>query len=82
MPFEHATELAKASTQLDFLLIWQSTNKLRKDILLLEQKPLEERLTVENIMNGEVEMPEKLKEFYKTLYTGSTVNSVLQGSHT
>ena len=51
MPFEHATELAKASTQLDFLLIWQSTNKLRKDILLLEQKPLEERLTVENIMN-------------------------------
>ena len=82
MPFEHATELAKASTQLDFLLIWQSTNKLRKDILLLEQKPLEERLTVENIMNGEVERPEKLKEFYKTLYTGSAVNSVLQGSHT
>ena len=58
MPFEHATALAKATTQSDFLSIWQCANKLRKDILSLEQKPLEEPLTVENIMDGEVEIPE------------------------
>ena len=39
MPFEHATALAKASTQLDFLSLWQCANKLRKYILPLEQKP-------------------------------------------
>lgn len=39
MPFEHATELAKASTRLDFLSLWQCANKLRKYILPLEQKP-------------------------------------------
>ena len=71
MPFEHATELAKASTRSDFLSIWQCANKSRKDILSLEQKPLEEPLTVENIMDGEVEIRESLKEFYKILYTGN-----------
>ena len=36
MPFEDATELAKASTQSGFLSIWQSANKIRKNILSLE----------------------------------------------
>ena len=55
----------------------QYANKLGKYILYLEQKPLEEPLTVENIMEGEVEIPESLKEFYKILYTG---NASLQRS--
>ena len=42
MPFKHAKALDKATTQSDFLSIWQCANKLRKDILPLEQKPLEE----------------------------------------
>ena len=71
VPFEHATELAKASTQSDFLSMWHCANKLRKDIFSLEQKPLEEPLTVENIADGEVEIPASLKEFYKILYTGN-----------
>ena len=65
MSFKCATELAKASTQSDFPLIWQCANKLRKYILSLEQKPLKESLTVENIIDGEVEIPESLKEFYQ-----------------
>ena len=69
MPLEHATELAKASTQSYFLSTWQCANRSRKDILSLEQKPLEEPLSVENIMDGEVEIPESLKELYKILYT-------------
>ena len=36
MPFEHATELAKASTQSGFLSIWQRANKITKDILFLD----------------------------------------------
>ena len=49
-----------ASTQSDFLSIWQCVNKLRKDILHLEQKPLEEPLTLENIMEGKVKLPQSL----------------------
>ena len=67
MSFKYATELAKASTQSDFPLIWQCENKLRKYILSLEQKPLEESLTVENIIDGEVEISESLKEFNQIL---------------
>ena len=36
MTFESATELAKASTQSDFLSMWQCANKLIKHILPLE----------------------------------------------
>ena len=42
-----------------------------KEILPLEQKPLEEPLTVENVMDGIVEIPDSHKEFYKILYTGN-----------
>ena len=70
-PFEHATELAKASTQSDFLSIWQCENKLRKNILYLEQKSLEKPLPEENIIEDEVKIVfESLKEFYKILHTG------------
>ena len=56
MPFEHATEQHQHAT--DFLSIWQYANKLWKDILPLEQKLLEEALTVENIMYDVVEITE------------------------
>ena len=56
MPFEQATEQHQHAT--DFLSIWQYANKLWKDILPLEQKLLEEPLTVENIMDDVVEITE------------------------
>ena len=52
---------------------WQSykcTKKLRRDILNLENKVLEEPLGVEDILKGEVEMPDPVKNFYKALCTG------------
>ena len=57
MFFKHVTELAKASTQSDFLSIYQCANKLRKYILYLEQELLEEPLKLENIMEGKVKKP-------------------------
>lgn len=36
MPFDHSTKLAKASTQLGFLSLWQCAKKLGKYILPLE----------------------------------------------
>ena len=71
MFFGHALALAKASAQTNFLPIWQWANKLRRDILSLEQPSLEEPLPVENIMENDVEIPKILKEFYKILYTGN-----------
>ena len=46
------------------------TKKLRRDILNLENKVLEEPLGVEDILKGEVEMPDPVKNFYKALCTG------------
>ena len=40
MPFEHATELAKASTQSDFLSMWHCANKLRKRYFLFRAKAI------------------------------------------
>ena len=71
MTFENTTELAKARTRSDFRSIWQCANTLIKHVLPLEQKPSEEPLIVENIIEGEVQIPESLKEFYKILYTGN-----------
>lgn len=63
MLFEHAIDLAKASIQSDFVSAWQWASKLRKYILSSEQKPLEEHSTVEDMMEDEVKIPERLKEF-------------------
>ena len=41
-----------------------------RDILNLENKVLEEPLDVEDILKGEDEMPDPVKNFYKALCTG------------
>ena len=61
MPFEHAADLAKAITQSNVPSIWKCGNKLRKDNLSLEKRPMEETLIIENIMEGEVEIPESFE---------------------
>ena len=61
MPFEHAADLAKAITQSNVPSIRKCGNKLRKDNLFLEKRPLEETLIIENIMEGEIEIPESFK---------------------
>ena len=39
--------------------------------MYIERKPLEEPLTLENIMEGKVKIPESLSVFYKILYAGN-----------
>ena len=46
--------------------------QLRKDNLSLEQKSLEEPLTLENIMESKAEISESMKYFHKFLYTDNT----------
>ena len=43
---------------------------LRNEILTLESTPFQSSMTVNDIMGGEVKIPENLKYFYQKLYTG------------
>ena len=82
MFFKHVTELAKASTQSDFLSIYQCANKLRKYILYLEQELLEEPLKLENIMEGKVKKPKSQESSIRFCIQAMSMSSVLQGNHT
>ena len=82
MFFKHVTELAKASTQSDFLSIYQCANKLRKYILYLEQELLEEPLKLENIMEGKVKKPKSQESSIRFCIQAMPMSSVLQGNHT
>ena len=53
--------LPRLFIQSNFVSIWKCGNKLRKDNLSLEKRPLEETLIIENIMEGEIEIPESFK---------------------
>ena len=46
--------------------------KMRQGILALECTPLEEPLSVDSIMKGEVQIPDSVNEFFTTLYTGDS----------
>ena len=52
-------------------LIWECAMKLRQDIMDVECFPLEEPLSVGQIMKGEASVPNSVTEFFTTLYTGS-----------
>ena len=43
---------------------------LRNEILQAQSNPLEKPKTVEEIMRGEVDPPESVKEFFQILYAG------------
>ena len=55
-------------------VMWDCAMKLRGEILQLQTRPLEEPLTVEKIMQGEVDIPNSLRSFLCTLYTGDASN--------
>ena len=46
--------------------------KLRKEILSIQPKPLEETLNAKKVLTGEEEPPNSLKEFFTTLYGGNS----------
>ena len=46
--------------------------KLRNEILLLEKTTIEEPVTINKIIEGEVTTPLSVKTFYETLYADET----------
>ena len=70
MKYDEAFKLATATSESVSDIVYKCAKKLRRDILNLENQFLEEPLPVENILKGEVEIPDSVKNFYKALYTG------------
>ena len=71
MPINQATQIAKQNHGEDKTTIWKCATILRNEILSLKSSPLNEGWSAENIIKGEVDIPENLQNFYKILYTGS-----------
>ena len=71
MPINQATQIAKQNHGEDKFAIWKCATILRNEILSLKTSPLNEGWSAENIIKGEVDIPENLQNFYKILYTGS-----------
>ena len=58
MKFDEAFQLATAVSESDNHILYKCTKKLRRDIFNLENQVLEEPLSVENILKGEVQIPD------------------------
>ena len=71
MPINQATQIAKQNHGEDKTTIWKCATILRNEILSLKSSPLNEGWSAENIIKGEVYIPENLQNFYKILYTES-----------
>ena len=71
MPINQASQIAKKNHGEDKTTIWKCATILRDEILSLKSSPLNEGWSAENIIKGEVDIPENLQNFYKILYTGS-----------
>ena len=70
MSFNVASCLAKENVKKSNDLLWDCAVMLRNEILQSRSNPLEEPLTVEEIMRGEVDPPESVKDFFQILYAG------------
>ena len=70
MSFNVASCLAKENFEKLNDLLWHCKVMLRNEILQSRSNPLEEPLTVEEIMRVEVNPPESVKEFFQILSAG------------
>ena len=75
MPINQETQIAKQNHGEGKNTIWKCTTVLRNEILSLKSSPLNKGWSGENIIKGEVDIPENLYNFYKILYTGSESGS-------
>ena len=66
--------LAKENIKKSNDLLWDCVVMLRNKILQSRSNPLEEPLTVEEIMRGEVDLHESVKEFFQILNAGPSSN--------
>ena len=71
MPINQETQIAKQNHDEDKTTIWKCATMLGKEILSLKSSLLNEGWSAENIIKGELDIPENLQSFYKILYTGS-----------
>ena len=72
LTYSSALNIAKQHSQIADNSIWECAMKLRKEILSIQPKPLEEPLNAQKVLAGEVEPPDSLKEFFTTLYGGNS----------
>ena len=72
LTYSSALNIAKQHSQIADNSIWGCAMKLRKEILSIQPKPLEEPLNAQKVLAGEVEPPDSLKEFFTTLYGGNS----------
>ena len=70
MSFNVTSCVAKENFKKSNNLLWDCAIMLRNEILQSQSNPLEEPQTVEEIMRGEVDPPESVKEFFQILYGG------------
>ena len=77
MSLEEASTSAISTEQKDDKLMWECALKLRKEILDLKPEPLEEPLTVDDILKGEVKIPDSVNNFFTTLYVGNNLTKNL-----
>ena len=70
MSFNVASCVAKENFKKSNNLRWDCAIMLRNEILQAQSNPLEKPKTVEEIMRGEVDPPESVKEFFQILYAG------------
>ena len=62
---EEAEQYKKTSNN----FVWDCTMKLRQDIVNIEPISLERPLTIDDIVNGEAQIPEDVKTLFTILYT-------------
>ena len=70
MPINQATQITKQNHGEDKTTFWKCATILQNEIVSLKSSPLNEGWSAENIIKGEVDIPENLQNFYKILYTG------------
>ena len=63
MKYDEAFQLATAASESDNHIVYKHAKKLHRYILNLENQVLEEPLSVENTLKGEVEIPDSVKNF-------------------
>ena len=72
LTYSSALNIAKQHSQIADNSIWGCAMKLRKEILSIQPKPLEEPLNAQKVLAGEVEPRNSLKELFTTFYGGNS----------
>ena len=70
MPLDQVYVCIESQSSSDTTLIKKCASILRDDILAMKCNELHEPLTVEDVLKGEVDIPDSLQTFFQNLYAG------------